>query len=483
MENTPSHVARWVSELRSENVPPRILEEVKHQLLSALASAHAGHFSETGRALAKHVREWGGNKEATTIPSGEKVPLEHAICVNTSLGMALNYDDYYVAGPTPHAVPFCLLALAERHGLSGRDFLAALVAADEIGGRLALALGKSFLDRQLQGTPHALAVAVATSRALGLDAAQTDSALVPVLFHSSRLSPTGFFECEGRLLLASQLAPLGVRAALLASQGFPAGGERLGELVRDLTGQPAERVFEGLGSSWLSDTLSFKTHPGSVAVAGAVDTTLRLLENHAFDSKKIREVRVQVGPLSLAVEERLRGKLGEGDARTAILHFSIAYNVAAALLDKELTARQFLRERIRDPGLWRLVERVHVEANDSLRERMPREDPLGWAWEGGSGVHLETMAFHLYPALLGAAVEVVLEDGRKFSARQDIPDGAAGRTPEERRRHVVEKFRRETRYTLRKERMERVIDLVLNLEKAASPQVRELVRLSCSERV
>ncbi len=52
----------------------------------------------------------------------------------------------------------------------------------------------------------------------------------------------------------------------------------------------------------------------------------------------------------------------------------------------------------------------------------------------------------------------------------------------DRRKAVEDKFRRETRYTLRKERMEKVIDIVHHLEDANAAQVRELARLCCSEK-
>ena len=87
-----------------------------------------------------------------------------------------------------------------------------------------------------------------------------------------------------------------------------------------------------------------------------------------------------------------------------------------------------------------------------------------------------------YQPLAGASVKIEMQDGRAFEYQEQVPQGSAARTPEERRRAVEEKFRRETRYTLRKEKMERAIDLVENLERAAAPQVRELVRLCCSER-
>jgi 2-methylcitrate dehydratase PrpD len=82
----------------------------------------------------------------------------------------------------------------------------------------------------------------------------------------------------------------------------------------------------------------------------------------------------------------------------------------------------------------------------------------------------------------GARVRIELEDGRTFEAEQEVPFGGVGRPFDDRRKSVEDKFRRETRYTLRKEKMERAIDMVLHLEQSNSAQLRELVRACCSER-
>jgi hypothetical protein len=61
-------------------------------------------------------------------------------------------------------------------------------------------------------------------------------------------------------------------------------------------------------------------------------------------------------------------------------------------------------------------------------------------------------------------------------------DGSGARPFDDRRKAVEDKFRRETRYTLRKERMEKAIDIVHHLEDANAAQVRELARLCCPRR-
>jgi hypothetical protein len=83
---------------------------------------------------------------------------------------------------------------------------------------------------------------------------------------------------------------------------------------------------------------------------------------------------------------------------------------------------------------------------------------------------------------MGARVRVEMEGGRSFDLDQDAPTGSAARPFDDRRKAVEDKFRRETRFILRKERMEKAIDTVHHLEDATAAQVRELARLVCSEK-
>ena len=63
-------MAEWVAQARFEDLPRRVTEEAKNQILSVIAAVHAGHFSEAGRTVSRTVKEWAGAKEATMIPSG-----------------------------------------------------------------------------------------------------------------------------------------------------------------------------------------------------------------------------------------------------------------------------------------------------------------------------------------------------------------------------------------------------------------------------
>lgn len=481
-------IAEWVAQTHFEDVPRRVFDEAKNQILSVIAAVHSGHFSEAGKVVTKALRDWPPGKDATFVPTGERMPLHTAIMGNAALSMALDYDDYLFAGHTGHSSVLVTLALAEKIGVSGKDFLLVQTLANEVEGRLGAAVVLGPHNGQQWSFIHLAGGALITARVLGLDAAHIGAALGLALAQPPYPLRPAFFGSEAKVLLAAMTAPAGVQAAQFAAaglRGYDAIIEHDEGVVRSLATQPLMGAFEGLGSMWLSDTLSFKTYPGCAYIDTTIDCVLSLVRQHNLDARKVKTVEVAAGPLTLGMEALAAPYLRGADSLPSTLNFTVGYNVAVALLDRELTARQFTRERIRDAAVWDLARRVTLSLDEGLAERLRERVLVRNVTEGGQerwSLDLGAVDMSGFKASFGSRVRIALEDGRHFEAEQEVPFGGAGRSADERRRSVEEKFRRETRYTLRKEKMERAIDLVLHLDQANAAQVRELVRLCCSER-
>jgi 2-methylcitrate dehydratase PrpD len=486
--NATERLAEWVVQAQFEDLPRRVTEEAKNQVLSVIASVHAGHFSDAGRAVSRTVKDWGGGKDATLIPSGERTALYNAIFANTALSMALDYDDYLFAGHTGHSAVLVTLALAEKLGASGKDFLLAQVLANEVEGRIGASALLGPLNGQMWSFIHLVGSAVIAAKLLGLDKQQTQSAMGISLLQPSYPLQAGFFGSDAKTLLASMTAPLGVQAAQLAANGLRGAPDIIESpdgFTKVFAREPLMGAYEGLGKTWLTDTLSYKIYPGCAYIDTTIDCVLGLSRQHAIDGKKVKAVHVATGPLTLGMEALAAAYLKGADSLPVTLNFTVGYNVAAALLDKELTARQFARERIHDQAMWDLAGRVHLTLDDAIAQRM-RDRSLVKAVTDERGEHyqldLGTADLSTFKMSFGARVRIEMEDGRSFEAEQEVPLGGAGRPFDERRRCVEDKFRRETRYTLRKEKMERAVDTILHLEQVNSAQLRELVRFCCSER-
>lgn len=473
-------VAEWAAGATPASLPRRVSEEAKNQVLGMIAAVHAGHFSDSGRIISRTVKEWAGNKEATLLPSGERASVHAAIAGNIALGLALDYDDYLFGARTGATAVLASLAMAEKVGAGGPEFLLAQVLANEVGGRLGLATTIAVPEAALAVYVHQAAAAVIAASMLKLDAGQTEHALSLALAQAAPLAPAAAYGSEARVLATALAAPVGVQAAELAANGVRTAHDALegdGGLFRRLGAPPLLGAFSGLGAQWLTESLGYKIYPGSPYLATIIDCVLGLVRQHHVDARKVYAIHVGAGPHALA--------MNGAESLPVTLTQSVAYPVAAAVIERELSPRQFGRDRISNAAIWELAGKVRLSLDEDLARKARDRSALRVVGDDGASAQLFDLGacdLNAFKATVGSRVRIELEGGRTFDMEQDVPIGSGARPFDDRRKAVEDKFRRETRYTLRKERMEKAIDIVHHLEDANAAQIRELARLCCSEK-
>jgi len=484
--NVSASVAEWAHGLKYSDVPPRVVEEAKNQVLSVVSGIHAGHFSEVGRMISRTVKDWSGGKEATLIPSGDKTSAHYAIFANAALSMALLYDDHMIGTHPGASSVVVALSLAEKLGSTGKEIVLAQIAANEVAGRLGLASTTDDLSEYRTPAAHRMAAAVAAARLLGLDAAQTFSAHGLAMQEPGLAVRAGLVGSDSKILGAAMAAPAGVQAAKLAGNGLVAQGDVLGgadgycAVAGPLSGADA---FRTLGELWLTETLGYSAYPCAIHVGGAIDCVMAILRQHNVDGRKVDKVEVTVGPAAREIDLEARKYIAGVDTLPAALAFSLAYNVAVTLLDKEYSPRQLTRDRVRDEAVWDLANRVEIVVDPSSEADIrSRSLPSQVERAKQGGFDIGRIDLRGVRAGLATKVRVQLKNERVFEIQRDAPSGMGTGPFDDRVKTVEDKFRRETRYTLRKERMEKAIDLIHYLERATPANIKELIRCSCSER-
>ena len=484
--NVTAAVAAWAEGLKLETVPPRVVEEAKNQILCVIAAIHAGHFSEVGRMISRTVKDWPSGKDCTLIPSGEKASCHSAIFANAALAMALQYDDHLLGAHPGASSVVVSLALGEQLGSSGKDIVLAQIIANELAGRIGLAAMTDPLGEYRTPAAHRVAAAAATAKLRKLDVPKTLSAIGLAAQDAGTGVRAGFVGSDAKILSAALAAPAGVQAAELAQNGLVASSDVLGgengfcATAGRLNGADA---FRTLGEIWLTETLCYSAYPCANHVAGPIDCILALLRQQNIDGRKVERVEVTVGPDARDIDEEARKHLDGIDTLPAGLAFTIPYNVAVALIDKEFSPRQLTRDRVRDEAVWNLAKRVEVLV-DPATENDLRERSLTRQIERGAagGFDLGRIDLRGCRAGLATSVKLHMKNERVFEIQRDTPTGMGSGPFDDRVKTVEDKFRRETRYTLRKERMEKAIDLVHHFERATGANIKEIIRSSCSER-
>src|SRR3972149_807013 len=85
--------ARWVHDLRFEDIPEQAVENARQQLLSILGAIFAGSRTEAGIAIAAAVPEWGERGESTVVGGGYRCSMRSAGLANSVNAQGLEFED------------------------------------------------------------------------------------------------------------------------------------------------------------------------------------------------------------------------------------------------------------------------------------------------------------------------------------------------------------------------------------------------------
>jgi len=227
-------LADFICGLTFSDIPQDVVAKAKLLVLDTLGVALAAAREDFTRNVHDVARGMKGPAESSVWGRRKRLPMANAVLVNGTMAHGFDFDDMHRAASSHMsvvAIPTAL-AVAEKHQLSGKEILAAIVAGYEVGARIGLAAQRKLLSRgwhptAVFGTFTAAAVA---SKLLGLDAPKTAAALGIAGSQTSGLAQWIEEGSWTKRMHPGWAAHSGILASLLASSGF---------------GAPA-KIFEGI---------------------------------------------------------------------------------------------------------------------------------------------------------------------------------------------------------------------------------------------
>jgi 2-methylcitrate dehydratase PrpD len=364
MPELSASLAAWVAGLRYEDLPPQAVTRAKRLLLDTLAVAWAGSGAEGIAGLHALALRQGGAPDSGLWALGGRVPAPQAAFVNGAMAAALDFDSVHDEA-TVHSdiviVP-AVLAVAEQDTLSGREFLAAYVAGDEMLVRLGLAI-QSHPGWFYTSVLGVFAAAAAAARALRLDAAGVQAAIGVAMSRSAGTQQALVERSLTKRLQSAFAARDGVDAALLAQCGFtaPAGAfEGRCGFEALYTKLDHASVLEGLGSEYRFESLSLKKYASCFCNHAAIEATLELVSRHKLRAEDVTGATVRISPFMA----RLVGaEFSPGDNPQVAAQFSVQYSIASALKRGRFTVQDIQPEEVVSQEVGALARRVHVEVD------------------------------------------------------------------------------------------------------------------------
>ena len=419
-------------------------------VLDGIAIAVAGSKEDAIQILAQHFKEQGGVPQATAIGNGLRLNTVSAAALNGAAMHVLDFEPMW--SPANHALSTTLpgaLALAEARGSNGRELLTALVKGVEIQGWIRQSSGQ-FEARTTRFHPPSavgpLGSAVATGHLIGLDAGRLAHALG---IAASRAG--GLLANAGTMTKSSHCghaSALGLQSALLAEQGFTANIDVF-EAPQGYAAAFYDDRFKaeemlGFGHAPLrivEPGYAIKLFPSQFGTHFGITAALEL-HPQITAAAAIRQV-ILTAPV-MAYVDRPRPKTGlEGK-------FSLQYTAAAALLDGKVGIPTFTDQRLAEPDMQKLLEKIEVRLDPTIPGRF------------------EEMYVEL---------SVALDSGRILKTRCNGPRGKWGTPPIGDAEHLV-KVRDCLATRFQPAAAESIIELARNIDDLDEAGVRRLMQLA-----
>ena len=260
------------------------------------------------------------------------------------------------------------LALAEKLGTPGREFLGAALVGLETACRIGEWLGRGHYQHGFHqtATSGSFGAAAAAARLLGLSEEQTCHALGIAATKASGLKSQ--FGTMGKPYHAGLAAANGVEAALLAKAGFvsrPDGLECEQGFALTHAGEQntASLAMGELGRSYVFTQVQHKFHACCHGTHAPVEALITARDDHGVAPGDIEAVELTVNPRLLRVCNI------EQPATGLEAKFSFRLTAAMALSGYDTSAlATFTAEHCTAPELVALRDRVSVATDDSLPE-------------------------------------------------------------------------------------------------------------------
>ena len=356
-------LAQKIASLKPGILPPPTVRKCEDLLIDVVGLCVTARNEDYVRSALAACDDEG---PCTVIGHRRTLTAAGAAFVNGTAAHGEDFDDTFEGGPV-HAgaviVP-AVLAACERHNSHGNMALTGIAVGTEVLCRLSLVVPKAVHKAGFHPTAifGAMGAAAGVGAALGLNARQIVDALG---IAGSMAGGIIEYLAEGawtKRLHAGWAAQSGIRAALLARQGF-VGPRTVFEGVHGLFqgfAHTTEGDYEALtgdfGARWVTDTLAFKPYPCGTMAQPYIDCARRL----AARGIKAEDVEAILCEVAEGTVHRLWEPLADKQCprNGYAAKFAVPYLLATGFVHGGVGLGAFTENAIRDAAVLALAAKV-----------------------------------------------------------------------------------------------------------------------------
>jgi len=367
--NVTGRLARYMVDSRTRTLPPDVLRECKHRILDTFGAMVSGARMRPGEMALRYVRALGGVEEATVIASNFRTTAVNAALANGMFGHADETDDFE---PVTKAHPGCsvvpsALAIGERSGGSGMDFIRAVALGYDLCCRFLMALGPDHVrgsHRSAEGTSSTFG---SVGAAAGMAKLNEEQMRVALSYAAQQVSGLwSWVRDEDHVEKAFDFSGMGARNGVTAVTMVQAGftgvaevldGEHNAFIALSTQSQPEEMVA-GLGTRFFVTESAIKTFSVGYPIQAPLDAFLTLRRQNNLTPGNVQHILVRLPTDGANIVNN-----------SAMPDVNCQHLMAVALIDGTVSFEMsHSRERMADPAVQAVRARVQLVADKSLMD-------------------------------------------------------------------------------------------------------------------
>ncbi|MBW2363973.1 MAG: MmgE/PrpD family protein [Deltaproteobacteria bacterium] len=363
------NIAEFIETFEYDKIPAKAIDAVKASFLDYVGVTLAGLTDASPIIVRRIIEKLGGQPQATVWGTTLKTSVTHAAMANGTAAHALDFDDTnmtMMSHPSIQLLP-ALFAVGEYHHVSGKEMILAYLTGFEVGAMLGRAMNPEFVGQGWfpVGPFGVVMQTAACAKLLKLNHDQIENALGIAANLASGL------RCNNGTMAKSfapgHSAADAITAVMLAMDGMSANRKALEDqfgFVENFSRNGVERLEQAVAAlgdplEILQSGLSYKLYPCCAGTHTAIDCSLDIVRNHPIDPKTIQEIAVYINP---GVQFLLIHPRPTTDMQAK---FSLEYCVARAILDRDIGPEHFTMDKVDDPVVKLLIEKVKPKWEDN----------------------------------------------------------------------------------------------------------------------
>jgi 2-methylcitrate dehydratase PrpD len=374
-----ARLSSYMSDARTHALPDEVTEKAKHHILDTFAAMVSGSELVPGQAALKFARNYGGEKISTVICSNILCGPMEAALVNGVLGHSDETDDAHAASgshPGVAIVP-AALAVGEKFGIGGAEFLRAITLGYDVGTRFVMTMGGTSIQSEEHRSTHSLAGIFGAAAAAASAASLNEQQMRWVLDYTSQQSSgTAAWQrdtqhIEKAFVYAGMPARGGVTSALLVQSGWTGVDDVLSGadnffMAYAPQANPAN-VVDQLGERFAITETDIKKWTVGAPIQTPLDALEILMKRRAFSADDVKEVIVRIA--------RTQGTVVNNREMPDIC---LQHMIAIMLIDKTASFKSAHdKARMLDPAVLRVRAKVNlVMDDDELQRAIPRREAI-----------------------------------------------------------------------------------------------------------